>query len=68
MKEVDKQGFNCLYYAVYSGHLAVVNLLKKKNVEYKKDAKGTTCLHIAIIRGHYELTDFFLRKTPKYVE
>jgi ankyrin repeat protein len=24
MKELDKQGFNCLYYAVYHGHLEIV--------------------------------------------
>lgn len=46
----DSQGFNCLYYAVYHGHLNIVKMLKDCNISYKKDAKGTTCLHIAISR------------------
>ena len=68
LNEVDSQEFNCLYYAVYHGHLDVVKMLKMVGVEYKKDGKGTSCLHIAIMRGHFQIVEFFLRKTPKFDE
>lgn len=55
INEVDSQGFNCLYYAVYHGHLEVVKVLKKLDVVYKADNKGTTCLHVAIMRGHLHI-------------
>lgn len=61
----DSQGFNCLYYAVYHGHLPIVSLLKKIGVEYRKDSKGTSCLHIAIMRGHLSIVEFFLKRTPR---
>ena len=61
----DSQGFNCLYYACYHGHLSIVQLLKKVNIEYEKDNKGTSCLHVAIQRGHLAIVDFLLKKTPK---
>ena len=57
-----------MYYAVYSGHLSVVKLLKKKMVDYKKDAKETSCLHIAIMRGHAHIVNFLLLRTIKPVE
>lgn len=62
---MDSQGFNCLYYAVYHGHVDVVNLLKKVGVDYQKDAKGTSCLHIAIMRGHLNIVEYLLRKTQR---
>lgn len=65
MNSVDSQGFNCLYYAVYHGHLEVVKLLKKLDVKYQKDAKGTSVLHVAIMRGHLHIVEFLLKKTPK---
>ena len=37
MNALDSQGFNCLYYAVYHGHLEVVKLLKKLDIKYQKD-------------------------------
>jgi len=52
MQECDSQGFNCLYYAVYHGHLEIVKLLKSMGIPYQKDAKGTSVLHVAIMRGH----------------
>lgn len=61
----DSQGFNCLYYAVYHGHLEVVTLLKKLEVVYQKDAKGTSCLHVAVMRGHLHIAEFLLKKTPR---
>ena len=61
--EADKQGFNCLYYAVYHGHLSVVKLLKRGGVDYMKDAKDTSCLHIAIMRGHSHIIEFLLTQT-----
>jgi len=51
MKETDKQGFNCLYYAVYHGRLEIVKMLKKVMVQYDKDEKGTSCLHVAIMQN-----------------
>ena len=68
LNEVDSQDFNCLYYAVYHGHLDVVKMLKMVGVEYKKDGKGTSCLHIAIMRNHYQIVEFFLKRTPKFDE
>mmetsp|Transcript_40410 Transcript_40410/g.52983 ORF Transcript_40410/g.52983 Transcript_40410/m.52983 type:complete len:157 (-) Transcript_40410:1312-1782(-) len=68
VNEEDSQGFNCLYYAVYHGHLPVVKLLKSISIAYKVDAKGTSCLHIAIMRGHANIVDFILKKTPKFIE
>ena len=65
MKELDSQGFNCLYYAVYHGHIEIVKLLKKLEITYQKDTKGTTCLHVAIMRGHLHIAEFLLKKTPK---
>ena len=65
MNNEDSQGFNCLYYAVYHGHIEIVQLLKKFECEYKKDAKGTSCLHVAIMRGHLHIAEFLLNKTPK---
>ena len=62
---VDVQGFNCLYYATYHGHLEIVKLLKKLEVQYAKDSKGTSCLHIALMRGHYQIAELFLRKTSE---
>jgi len=59
----DSQGFNCLYYATYHGHLEIVKLLKKVGIAYAKDAKGTSCLHIAIMRGNLDIVDFLLTKT-----
>ena len=64
----DSQGFNCLYYAVYHGHLPIVKLLKRSNVNYERDAKGTTCLHIAIMRGHASIVEFLLMKTPEVAQ
>ena len=65
MNALDVQGFNCLYYAVYHGHLEVVQLLKKLDIKYQKDSKGTSCLHVAIMRGHLHIVEFLLKKTPK---
>ena len=64
----DSQGFNCLYYAVYHGHLEVVRLLKRWNVEYEKDDKGTSCLHIAIMKGYADIVSFLLYKTPEVAQ
>lgn len=50
LNHTDVNGFSCLYYACYHGHLAIVKLLKKMSVEYIKDKKGTSCLHVAIMR------------------
>jgi len=63
LDRTDSQGFNCLYYATYHGHLEIVKILKTLHVPYQKDAKGTSCLHIAIMRGHYDIVEFFLKKT-----
>lgn len=68
MDDLDSQGFNCLYYAVYHGHLPVVKLLKSVQVAYQKDKKGTSCVHVAIMRGHLSIVEFLLKKTPKYIE
>ena len=68
LNDVDNQGFNCLYYAVYHGHLPVVKLLKSVSINYEKDKKGTSAVHIAIMRGHVHIVDFLLKKTPKFVE
>jgi ankyrin repeat protein len=65
LKRVDSQGFNCLYYAVYHGHIKVVKMLKKLNIEYQRDSKGTSCLHVALMKGHLDIVDFLLQKTPK---
>lgn len=68
VNEVDSQGFNCLYYATYHGHVEIVKLLKRVQVPlvmYKKDDKGTSCLHIAAMRGHANVVQFLLQKTPK---
>lgn len=68
INDVDNQGFNCLYYAVYHGHLPVVKLLKSVSINYEKDKKGTSAVHIAIMRGHHHIVDFLLKKTPKFVD
>ena len=65
MNKLDTQGFNCLYYAVYHGHLEIVRLFKKLDIKYQKDLKGTSCLHVAIMRGHLHIVEFLLKKTPK---
>ena len=65
INDKDTQGFNCLYYAAYHGHLRIVQILKKMNIDYAKDKKGTSCLHVAITRGHDAITEFLLRKTPR---
>jgi len=61
----DSQGFNALYYAVYHGHLPIVKLLKRLQINYDRDAKGTSCMHIAIMRGNLEIVDFLLTRTPE---
>ena len=61
INDVDSQGFNCLYYAVYHGHIQIVNVLKKVQINYKKDAKDTSCLHIASMRGHAHIVEFLLK-------
>lgn len=59
----DSNGFNCLYYATYYGHIDIVRHLKEKwNVPYKPSKSGTTCLHVAVRRGHADLVEFFLDK------
>ena len=68
INDVDNQGFNCLYYAVYHGHLPVVKLLKSVSINYQKDKKGTSPVHIAIMRGHMSIVEFLLKRTPKFVE
>ena len=68
INEIDSQGFNCLYYAVYHGHLNIVKQLKSVQIEYAVDEKGTTCLHVAIMRGHNRIVEFLLNKTPEYEE
>ena len=65
INHTDSQGFNCLYYATYHGHLEVVKLLKKVGINYSTDAKGTSCLHIAITRGNLAIVDFLLTRTIK---
>jgi len=60
LAECDSQGFNCLYYAVYHGHIDIVKLLKSVAVPYQKDAKGTSVLHVAIMRGHDNIVNFLL--------
>lgn len=65
LNDVDSQGFNCLYYATYHGHLEIVKLLKKMKIQYAKDSKDTSCLHIAVMRGHSHVAEFLLRKTSK---
>ena len=54
-----------MYYACYHGHLEIVRLLKRNQIQYDKDEKGTTCLHIAIMRGHADIVRFLLKKTEK---
>ena len=68
MDDEDSQGFNCLYYAVYHGHLPVVKLLKSVQIKYQKDKKGTSCLHVAIMRGHVQIAEFLIKKTQKFIE
>ena len=65
LNKLDTQGFNCLYYAVYHGHLEIVKLFKKFDIKYQKDLKGTSCLHVAIMRGHLHIVEFLLSKTSK---
>ena len=59
LNQRDTQGFNCLYYATYYGHLDVVELLKSHNVSYSKDNKGTSCLHIATQKGFHHIVRFY---------
>lgn len=65
MNNEDSQGFNCLYYATYHGHLSIVAMLKKLGCDYKKDKKDTSCMHIAITRGFVHILKFFLTKADK---
>ena len=60
---LDKQGFNCLYYATYYGHIEVLEKLKQMQVVYKSAHNGTSCLHIAVKKGHSHVIDFFLTRT-----
>ena len=63
MDITDIDGFNCLYYAVYYGHLEICELLKQHKIEYARDHKGTTCLHVAVQRGFLDIVNFFCKKT-----
>ena len=64
----DRQGYNCLYYATYYGHINVLQRLKQQGVRYEKSYNGTTCLHMAAKRGLLSVVDFFLTRTDLYRE
>ena len=64
----DRQGYNCLYYATYYGHINVLKRLKQQGVRYEKSYNGTTCLHIAAKRGLNNVIDFFLSRTDVFKE
>ena len=63
INRLDKQGFNCLYYATYYGHIEVLEKLKSLGVEYLPGYNGTTCLHVAVKKSHMHIIDFFLSRT-----
>jgi len=58
----DANGYNCLYYATYYGHLDVIKHLKSINVPYKKSKNGTNCLHVAVRRNYPNIVEYFLNK------
>ena len=64
----DRQGYNCLYYATYYGHINILRRLKQQGIRYEKSYNGTTCLHIAAKRGLNLAIDFFLQRTDIYKE
>lgn len=63
LQRADEQGFNCLYYATYYGHIEVLERLKLLGVDYRKGHNGTSCLQVAVKKGHMHVIDFFLTRT-----
>mmetsp|Transcript_29770 Transcript_29770/g.40224 ORF Transcript_29770/g.40224 Transcript_29770/m.40224 type:complete len:92 (+) Transcript_29770:280-555(+) len=61
--QTDLEGYNCLYYATFYGHLPVVERLKEHDVPYKPSKNGTTCLHVAVRKDFLRIAKFFLEKT-----
>ena len=62
---VDRDGFNCLYYATYYGNLEIVKILKEIEVPYIGSSNGTTPLHVAVRKNHFDLVHFFLSRTKE---
>lgn len=63
--QTDGEGYNCLYYATFYGHKAVIERLKEADIPYVASLNGTTCLHVAVRKGHMDIVNYYLNKTTE---
>lgn len=60
---VDKEGWNCLYYALLSTCTGCLNYLISKGVKATTNDHDTTLLMEAVDRGQYELVRYFIENS-----
>eukprot|EP00916_Digyalum_oweni_P013366 GHVL01021899.1.p1 GENE.GHVL01021899.1~~GHVL01021899.1.p1 ORF type:complete len:378 (+),score=92.62 GHVL01021899.1:83-1216(+) len=57
----DNNKNNALHCACANGHLNILYILLKYNIEYTKNLSGNTPLHWAILNGNSECVDFLMK-------